>query len=87
MQISSAHSVSSFADLMFQGELVMKNLELLAFLLLLVGGINWGLVGVFNYNVVTSMLGDGSTLTRAVYSLVGIGALWEAYKFLKHKSA
>lgn len=61
----------------------MKHLELIAFVLLLIGGINWGLVGMFNYNLVTSLLGDGSTMTKAVYGLVGLGALYEAYKFMK----
>jgi uncharacterized membrane protein YuzA (DUF378 family) len=65
----------------------MKNLELLAIVLLVVGGINWGLVGAFNYNVVTSLLGDGSTMTRAVYALVGLCALYEAFKMMKSKAA
>ncbi|HEY9787290.1 MAG TPA: DUF378 domain-containing protein [Candidatus Obscuribacterales bacterium] len=65
----------------------MKNLELIAFILLLIGGINWGLVGAFNYNLVTSLLGDGSTMCRVVYGLVGLGALYEAFKFMKSKSS
>ncbi|MBS2003491.1 MAG: DUF378 domain-containing protein [Candidatus Obscuribacterales bacterium] len=65
----------------------MKNLELLAIVLLVIGGINWGLVGAFNYNVVTSLLGDGSTMTRAVYALVGLCALYEAFKMMKSKAA
>lgn len=65
----------------------MKNLELIAIVLLVIGGINWGLVGAFNYNVVTSLLGDGSTMTRAVYALVGICALYEAFKMMKSKTA
>jgi uncharacterized membrane protein YuzA (DUF378 family) len=73
--------------LMLQGDNVMKNLELLAIVLLVIGGINWGLVGAFNYNVVTSLLGDGSTMTRAVYALVGLCALYEAFKMMKSKMA
>ncbi|HEY9731581.1 MAG TPA: DUF378 domain-containing protein [Drouetiella sp.] len=65
----------------------MKNLELLAIVLLVIGGINWGLVGAFNYNVVTSLLGDGSTMTRVVYALVGLCALYEAFKMMKSKAA
>lgn len=53
--------------------------------LLLIGGINWGLVGAFNYNVVTNLLGDGSTMTRAVYGLVGLCALYEAYSTCTRK--
>lgn len=63
----------------------MKNLELIAFVLLLIGGLNWGLVGMFNYNLVTTLLGDGTTMTKVVYGLVGIGALYEAVKFFKSR--
>ncbi len=73
--------------LMLQGDKVMKNLELIAIILLVIGGINWGLVGAFNYNVVTSLLGDGSTMTRVVYALVGLCALYEAFKMMKSKTA
>ncbi len=73
--------------LMLQGDNVMKNMELLAIVLLVIGGINWGLVGAFNYNLVTSLLGDGSTMTRAVYALVGLCALYEAFKMMKSKAA
>jgi len=65
----------------------MKNMELLAIVLLVIGGINWGLVGAFNYNLVTSLLGDGSTMTRVVYALVGLCALYEAFKMMKSKAA
>jgi len=72
---------------MLQGDNVMKNMELLAIVLLVIGGINWGLVGAFNYNLVTSLLGDGSTMTRVVYALVGLCALYEAFKMMKSKTA
>lgn len=87
MQVILQKASAGFADLMLSGDTDMKNLELIAFILLLIGGINWGLVGAFNYNVVTSLLGDGSTMTRAVYALVGLGAVWEAFKMLKKRAA
>jgi hypothetical protein len=65
----------------------MKMLELIAMVLLLIGGLNWGLVGAFNYNLVTTLLGDGSTMTRAVYAIVGLCALYEAFKFMKQRAA
>lgn len=65
----------------------MKNLELIAFVLLVIGGVNWGLVGAFNYNAVTSLLGDGTTMTRALYALVGLGALYEAYRHWMKRAA
>ena len=84
MQISSTVYVSGFADLMLK-VITMKNLELIAFVLLLIGGINWGLVGMFNYNVVTALLGDGTTMTKVVYGMVGLGGLYEAFKFFRSK--
>ncbi|MBX9568512.1 MAG: DUF378 domain-containing protein [Candidatus Obscuribacterales bacterium] len=66
---------------------MMKNLDLIAMILLLIGGINWGLVGAFNYNLVGNLLGDTSTVTRVVYGLVGLCALYCAYKFMQKKTA
>jgi len=56
----------------------MKSLGTLANWLLIVGGLNWGLVGVANTNVVTMILGDGSMLTTLVYVAVGASAVYVA---------
>lgn len=64
----------------------MKNLELAALVLLIVGGLNWGLVGLLNFNLVTTLLGEGSVLTTVVYALVGLSAVYVAVvKFGKMK--
>jgi uncharacterized membrane protein YuzA (DUF378 family) len=64
----------------------MKFVNLLAALLLVIGGINWGLVGFFNYDLVANMLGDSSMYTRIVYGLVGVCALYEAWqRTVNHK--
>lgn len=55
----------------------MKVLHIIAFILLIVGGLNWGLTA-FNYNVVEMILGAGSTVTRAVYVLVALSAIYMA---------
>lgn len=65
----------------------MKHINLLAMVLLLVGGLNWGLVGVFNYNLVTALLGDASMMTKVVYALVGLGALYEGFQFIQKRGA
>ena len=54
----------------------MNWLDWVAFLLLIVGGLNWGLVGFFNYNLVTAIFGDMTTAARVVYDLVGLSALY-----------
>jgi uncharacterized protein len=56
----------------------MKTLNIIALVLLVVGGLNWGLVGLFNFDLVAALLGEGSLLSRIVYILVGISAVWVA---------
>lgn len=51
----------------------------IALVLVIVGGLNWGLVGFFNYDLVAAIFGDMSTLSRIVYSLVGLSALYMAF--------
>lgn len=55
----------------------------IALLLVIVGGLNWGLVGVFNFNLVTTLLGDMSGLSRIVYALVGLSAVYLAVISMK----
>jgi len=54
----------------------MKALHMIAWILVIVGGLNWLLVGLFDLNVVAYL---GMTLARIVYILVGLGALWELF--------
>ena len=61
----------------------MKALHMVAFVLLVVGGLNWGLVGLFKYNLVDSLLGAGSSLTMLVYVLVGVSAIVIAATHMK----
>ncbi|MDB6088870.1 MAG: hypothetical protein JWN85_1654 [Gammaproteobacteria bacterium] len=48
----------------------------IAFWLLVIGGVNWGLIGLFNFNLVAALLGDGSAASRIVYTLVGLSAVY-----------
>lgn len=54
----------------------MKALHLLTVILLVVGGLNWGLTA-FDWNVVEMLLGAGTVATKTVYVLVGLAALYE----------
>lgn len=56
----------------------MNTADYIALVLVVVGGLNWGLVGAFEYNLVDSVLGVGSTLARLVYVLVGLAAVYLA---------
>ncbi|MBN1391605.1 MAG: DUF378 domain-containing protein [Sedimentisphaerales bacterium] len=62
----------------------MKNLDVLAWALLVIGGLNWGLVGLFEFDLVATIFGDMSILSRIVYSVVGLSALYNivAIKFI-----
>lgn len=55
----------------------MKVLKYLALILLIIGGLNWGLVGVFNFDLVASVFGGYTTGARVVYTLVGLSAIWK----------
>ncbi len=50
-------------------------LKFTGLLLLIIGGLNWGLVGLFDFNLVSYIFGDNSFLTRTIYILVGLGSL------------
>lgn len=56
----------------------MKTLHYIAVALLVIGGLNWGLVGLFNYNLVTGILGAWPMLVQIVYILVGVSAVYVA---------
>ncbi|NIJ49580.1 DUF378 domain-containing protein [Rhizomicrobium electricum] len=55
----------------------MKFLTIITLVLVIVGGLNWGLVGAFNVDLVAALFGAGSLLSRIVYVLVGLSALWQ----------
>jgi uncharacterized membrane protein YuzA (DUF378 family) len=55
----------------------MKFLNILTLALVIVGGLNWGLVGLFSFDLVGAIFGDGSVLARIVYTLVGLSAAWQ----------
>ena len=56
----------------------MKTLNILTLILLIIGGINWGLVGLFQFDLVAAVFGgQAAALARVVYVLVGLSALWQ----------
>lgn len=59
----------------------MKNLDVLAAILLVIGGLNWGLVGLANFDLVASIFGSGASLARVVYAVVGLAALYQAIQW------
>jgi uncharacterized membrane protein YuzA (DUF378 family) len=53
-----------------------KGLHLTSFILVVVGGLNWGLVGLFQFNLVEAIFGYGSAIARIIYVLVGLAAIY-----------
>ncbi len=54
----------------------MKIIDKIALALVIIGAINWGLVGIFNFNLVDAIFGAMSIISRIIYILVGISGLW-----------
>ena len=54
----------------------MKIIDKIALILIIIGAINWGLVGIFNFNLVDAIFGTMSVISRIIYALVGISGLW-----------
>lgn len=56
----------------------MKAIHMIAWVLLIIGGLNWGL-DALGFNVVEKIFGEYATITRIIYILVGLSALWELF--------
>jgi uncharacterized protein len=58
-------------------------LDWVAMVLLIVGGLNWGLIGLADFDLVAAIFSEGSALSRIVYVLVGLAALYSLYTTTK----
>ncbi len=61
----------------------LKTLDIIALLLVIVGGLNWALVGLFDFDLVAFIFGSMSLLARVVYILVGLSAVYLLASFSK----
>lgn len=57
----------------------MSWIDWVAMVLVIIGALNWGLVGLFSFDLVAAIFGAMSLLSRVVYALVGIAGLWMIY--------
>ncbi|MQX49399.1 DUF378 domain-containing protein [Sinorhizobium medicae] len=55
----------------------MNFINIFPLILVIVGGLNWGLVGLLGFDLVAAIFGAGSGLARIVYILVGLSAAWQ----------
>ena len=71
----------NYSDTTSRAVFVPNALDYVALLLVIIGGINWGLVGAFGIDLVERLFGDMTMPTRVIYGLVGLAALY-ALSFL-----
>lgn len=62
----------------------MKVIDKIALVLVIIGALVWGIIGIFNYNIVDAIFGTGSIISKIIYILVGVSGLW-AIKLLFDK--
>ncbi|WP_027633853.1 DUF378 domain-containing protein [Clostridium hydrogeniformans] len=63
----------------------MKALDIIALLLVIIGAINWGLIGFFQFDLVAALFGELSGVSRTVYALVGLAGLYSISFFAKER--
>ncbi len=62
----------------------METIEKIALVFTIIGALNWGLVGLFDFNLVTMLFQEGSFLTKLIYIIVGICGLINIVILFKH---
>lgn len=60
----------------------MKPIDKVSYTLLVIGGLSWGLIGFFKYDLVSKIFGVGSGLSRAVFAVVGLAAVYGLYSMV-----
>lgn len=59
-----------------KGSFVMAVIDEIALALVIIGALNWGLIGVFSFDLVAWLFGAMSVVTRVIYTLVALGGIW-----------
>ncbi len=63
--------------------MLLKTLNIIALTLVIVGAVNWGLIGFFGFDLVAALFGDMSLISRVVYALVGILGVYSIFFYKK----
>lgn len=63
----------------------MRFATILAFILVIVGALNWFLIGLFDFNLVSAIFGSLTFMSRSIYTLVGLASLWLVFFLLYYK--
>lgn len=70
-------------ELLMEGSKGMSGLDYLAFILVIIGAVNWGLVGLFGLDLVSTLFGNMTMLSRIVYDLVGLSGVYCIFMLTK----
>ena len=63
----------------------MNFVDGLAMIIVVLGALNWGFVGLFNYDVIAAIFGEMNILTRVAYMVVGLAGLWTIFAYLRRR--
>lgn len=61
-------------------------LDIVALILIIIGAINWGLIGFFRFDLIASLFGQLSSISRIIYAIVGIAGIYSLILFWKLKT-
>jgi hypothetical protein len=64
----------------------MNTMDWITWTLVIIGALNWGLVGIFDFNLVAALFGEESALSRIVYTLVGLSGLYLVFRLSQARS-
>lgn len=65
----------------------MAVIDKIALALVIIGALNWGLIGVFSFDLVAWLFGSMSVMTRVVYTLVALGGIWSVSLLFRSERA
>ena len=74
---SPPYHISNMKKLFWEEKMLYA--EKIAFWLIVIGGINWGAIGLLDFNIVGAVFGGASLISRIIYIIVGLSALWLVY--------
>ena len=62
-------------------EKMMRSIDVFTLFLIVVGALNWGLMGIFSFDLFATIFGDMTVLTRIAYTLIGFAGLYQFSQF------
>lgn len=77
--------VSTVKNFIYKGGITVRTLDAIVLTLVIIGAINWGLIGFFNFNLVDTLFGSVAWLTRTIYAIVGIAGVYSIVFYGREK--